>query len=42
MAGTISVPKSIQRMSTVDKGSGIWIIINIMNGRISGIFDAIV
>lgn len=36
MAGTMSVPKSMQRMVTVPSGSGMFAIINIRKGVISG------
>jgi hypothetical protein len=39
MAGTISVPKSTHKIITVESGSGIWKIINIRKGAISGILD---
>jgi len=39
MAGTISVPRSIHRIRTVDSGRGTWKRMKKMNGKISGIFD---
>mmetsp|Transcript_105942 Transcript_105942/g.257362 ORF Transcript_105942/g.257362 Transcript_105942/m.257362 type:complete len:248 (-) Transcript_105942:2817-3560(-) len=39
MAGTISVPRSMQRMRTVDSGSGIPTVMKLRNGDISGMLD---
>jgi len=39
MAGTISQPRSIQRISTVDRGRGTWKMMKKMKGVISGMFD---
>jgi len=39
MAGTISVPRSMQRMSTVDRGRGTWKIMKKMKGEISGMLE---
>lgn len=39
IAGTISVPRSMQRINTVVRGSGTEKIIKKMNGQISGMFD---
>ena len=39
MAGTMSVPRSIARISTVDNGIGVRNTIQHRNGEISGIFE---
>ena len=39
MAGTMSVPRSIARISTVDRGIGVRKTIQQRKGEISGIFD---
>ena len=39
MAGTMSVPRSMARMSTVDRGMGVFMVIQQRKGEISGMFD---
>jgi len=39
MAGTISVPKSMQRISTVERGRGTWKIMKNRKGEISGMLE---
>jgi len=39
MAGIMSVPKSMARMSWVERGRGSWVAMNSRKGRISGMFE---
>mmetsp|Transcript_33773 Transcript_33773/g.77913 ORF Transcript_33773/g.77913 Transcript_33773/m.77913 type:complete len:286 (-) Transcript_33773:366-1223(-) len=39
MAGTMSVPRSMHRMSTVERGRGVWMVMKTRKGAISGMLD---
>jgi len=39
MAGTMSVPKSMQRINTVERGRGVYKMMKKMNGAISGMLE---
>jgi hypothetical protein len=39
IAGTMSVPKSIARISTVERGNGSFPVMNSRNGKISGMLE---
>jgi len=39
MAGTMSVPRSMQRIVMVPSGSGMLAVMKMRNGEISGMFD---